>query len=129
MRLSEARRENTFTISFLRVLRHKPATDREVKDDLAQNLDVFGAGGEARDVLKKDRPTPRCQGAKVFFIRFFFLLGVLASWRGTFFILQLAQASHHQLVAPLLTLVLCRLQPITQGHQLIDLGNNAVLFR
>ena len=36
----------------IRVLRHKSPTNRQIKNSFAQLLDVFGVGGEAREVVK-----------------------------------------------------------------------------
>jgi hypothetical protein len=41
---------------------------------------------------------------------------------------QAVQARRHQAVAPALPLVPRRLQPVSQRHQLVDLGDDPALF-
>ena len=90
------------------VLRHKSSTHRQVEDGLTQLLDVLDAGGEAREVVKV-KAGGRGQGGD----------GVGA---------DAVQARRRQPVALRLTLVAGRLQLVAQGHQFIDLGDDAVLF-
>ena len=85
------------------------AADGEVEDGLAELLDVLGAGGEAREVAEVEA-------------------GVLAEGLRVGALVQALQGRCHQPIAAALPLRLRRLQPIAQRHQLVHLGDDAVLF-
>ena len=85
------------------------AADGEVEDGLAKLLDVLRARGEAREVAEVEA-------------------GVLAEFVGIRAVVQAMQGRRRQPIPPALPLRLRRLQPITQRHQFIHLGDDAVLF-
>ena len=87
---------------------NEPATDGEVENGLADLLDLIGAGGEAREMADEE-------------------LGMGTQF---FRILTVVQVMMEEaVVAPGGSPALLRcLQPITQRHQFIDFGNDAVLF-
>ena len=93
----------------VRILRDEFAADGEVEDGLAELLDVFGARGEAREMMEVKA-------------------GVLAELVGIRAVVQSMQGRRRQLIPPALPLRLRRLQPITQRHQFIHFGDDAVLF-
>src|ERR1035441_836510 len=94
------------------VLGNELAADREVEDSPAELLYMFGAGGEAREMVEVET----C---------------VLAEDVGrvsTGGVVQSMQGYCGQLIPPALPLRLRRLQPVTQRHQFIHLDDDAVLF-
>jgi len=91
------------------------STDSQVEDGLPQGLDVFGARGEAREVVEVKAGVPAEGGG-----------GLAVGGGGG--LVNAGQAGCHQPVAPLLPSGPRRLQPIAQRHQLVDLGDDAVLF-
>ena len=95
----------------VRILRDELAADGEVEDGLAELLDVLGAGGEAREVAEVEA-------------------GVVAEgWpRPSAGWFRRCSEAADQPIAPALALRLRRLQPIAQRHQLVHLGDDAVLL-
>ena len=88
------------------------ATDGEVEDGLAQLLDVFGAGSEARKMSEVEARGLRQRGS--YFVA---SLGFVCGGRGC---ADAVQAGRHQPVALCLAFVLRRLQLVAKRHQFID---------
>ena len=92
----------------VRVLRHELAAHGEVEDGLAQLLDLVGARGERRQRVEREA-------------------GVVLEGFGIGRV-EAGEARRRQPVARRLPLRPRRLQPVAQRHQLIDLGDDAVLL-
>ena len=92
----------------VRVLRDELAAHGEVEDGPAQLLDLIGAGGEGREGIQGEA-------------------GVVLKGFGIGRV-QAGEAGRGQPVARCLPLSPGRFQLVAQGHQFIDLGDDAVLF-
>src|SRR5690606_32589904 len=92
-----------------RILRHQLAHHRQLQQGLLEGVDAGFGVEQGMEVLGQTLPA----GGEV--------VGVLR-------LAQAVEQGLHQLGMGSSSIVLLRLQPVTQRHQLIDLGDNALLF-